>query len=78
MQLCIVHQIRNSIKYVASKNQKEFLKDLKLVYQASTKEIAESELIRLNEKWGSKYLLVLKSWQNKWDNLSLFFKYPPA
>lgn len=78
VQLCIVHQIRNSIKFVGSKYQKEFLKDLKLVYQASTKEIAESELIRLNEKWGSKYLLVLKSWQNKWDNLSLFFKYPPA
>jgi len=76
VQLCIVHQIRNSIRYVASKDHKEFAKDLKLIYQAPTKELAEEELLKLDEKWGKKYPLVINSWQNKWDNLSVFFKYP--
>ncbi len=76
VQLCIVHQIRNSLRYVASKDQKEFMKDLKLVYQASTKELAEEELLKLGEKWGKKYPLVINSWNNKWDNLSVYFKYP--
>ena len=76
VQLCIVHQIRNSLKYVASKNQKEFMRDLKLVYQAVTKEAAELELNRLEEKWGSKYPIVINSWRNKWENLSYYFKYP--
>jgi putative transposase len=76
VQLCIVHQIRNSLKYVASKDQKEFIKDLKLVYQASTKELAEDELLKLDEKWGSKYPVVLNSWNNKWENLSHYFQYP--
>ena len=76
VQLCIVYQIRNSIRYVASKDQKEFAKDLKLIYQAPTKELAEEELLKLEEKWGKKYPLVINSWQNKWDNLSVFFKYP--
>lgn len=78
VQLCIVHQIRNSLKYVASKDQKEFMKDLKLVYQAATKELAEDELLKLDEKWGKKYPIVLQSWQNKWENLSYYFKYPTA
>jgi transposase-like protein len=76
VQLCIVHQIRNSLKYVASKNQKEFMKDLKLVYQAISKEAAEIELDRLEEKWGDKYPIVINSWRNKWENLSYYFKYP--
>ena len=76
VQLCIVHQIRSSIKYIASKDQKEFAKDLKLIYQASTKELAEEELLKLDKKWGKKYPIVINSWQNKWDNLSVFFKYP--
>lgn len=76
VQLCIVHQIRNSLKYVASKNQKEFMKDLKLVYQAVSKESAELELDRLEEKWGGKYPIVIQSWRNKWENLSHYFKYP--
>ena len=76
VQLCIVHQIRNSLKYVASKNQKEFMKDLKLVYQAVSKESAELELDRLEEKWGGKYPIVIQSWRNKWENLSSYFKYP--
>ena len=76
VQLCIVHQIRNSIKYVASKDQKEFTKDLKLIYQAPTKEIAQEELLKLEEKWGKKYPLVINSWQSKWENISVYFKYP--
>jgi transposase-like protein len=76
VQLCVVHQIRNSIRYVASKNQKEFLKDLKLVYGALSKEAAETELDKLEEKWGSKYPIVIQSWRNKWSNLSNYFKYP--
>ncbi len=76
VQLCVVHQIRNSLKYVASKNQKEFAKDLKLVYGAVSKEAAETELDRLEEKWGDKYPIVINSWRNKWENLSNYFKYP--
>ena len=76
VQLCIVHQIRNSIRYVVSKEQKEFAKDLKLIYQAPTKEVAEEELLKLDDKWGKKYPLVINSWNNKWENLSIFFKYP--
>ena len=76
VQLCIVHQIRNSLKYIASADQKPFMKDLKLVYQATTKAIAEDELLKLDQKWGKKYPIVLNSWNNKWENLSHYFKYP--
>ena len=75
VQLCIVHQIRQSIRYVASKDQKVFLKDLKTVYAADTKDMAEQNLLLLDEKWGAKYPIVLKSWQTKWDYLSAYFKY---
>lgn len=75
IQLCVIHQIRNSLKYIASKNQKEFMTDLKLVYKANSKDLAEVRLIDLEEKWGKKYPLVLKSWNNNWHNLSGYFKY---
>ena len=75
VQSCIVHQIRNSLKYVASKNQKEFMKDLKEVYQAVSKDIAEEKLSALDEKWGKKYPVVLSSWKNNWHKLSTYFKY---
>lgn len=75
IQLCIVHQIRHSIKYVASKDQKIFLADLKTVYKAETKELAEQRLLELDERWGCKYPMVLRSWQNKWEELSAYFKY---
>ena len=78
VQLCIVHQIRNSLKYVGSKNQKEFLKDLKLVYGATTKEMAETELGNLEQKWGELYPIVIRSWRENWDNLSRYFLYTPA
>jgi len=75
IQLCVVHQIRHSIKYIASKDQKEFMFDLKKVYKAETKDLAEHKLLELDEKWGEKYPMVLRSWQNKWDELSAYFKY---
>jgi len=76
VQLCIIHQIRNSMKYVASKNQKAFMADLKPVYRASSKENAEVALDALEAKWGDTYPLVIKSWRQKWIHLSAYFKYP--
>jgi putative transposase len=61
IQKCIVHQIRNSLKYVASKDQGEFIKDLKLVYKAVNKSVAEDELSNLSDKWESKYPVVIES-----------------
>jgi len=76
IQLCIIHQIPNSMKYVASKNQKAFMADLKPVYKAPTKEAAEDALNMLAAKWEKQYPIVIKSWRNKWENLSTYFKYP--
>ena len=75
VQSCIVHQIRNSLKYVASKEQKEFIRDLKKVYRADTKDMAEIELENLAEKWKKKYPIVIESWQRNWDKLSTYFDY---
>jgi len=75
VQSCVIHQIRNSLKYVASKDQKPFMKDLKPVYQADTKDQAELNLLALEEKWGHKYPVVIKSWNNNWEKLSAYFKY---
>lgn len=76
VQLCIIHQIRNSMKYVAAKNQRAFMADLKPVYKAATKNAAETALNELEAKWGKQYPVVIRSWRNKWDNLSVYFKYP--
>lgn len=78
IQLCIIHQIRNSMKFVGSKYQKEFMADLKPVYGAATKEAAELALDNLESKWGEQYPIVIKSWRDKWDKLSEFFQYTPA
>lgn len=75
IQSCIVHQIRNSLKYVASKDQKVFIKDLKNVYQAVNKQKAEDELVVLEEIWGKKYPVVLNSWKTNWHKLSTYFDY---
>jgi len=75
-QLCIVHQIRNSLKYIVSKEQRDFMTDLKLVYKASSKDLAENHLLDLGEKWGKKYPAVIRSWNNNWPTLSQYFKYP--
>ena len=75
VQLCIVHQIRNSLRYVASKHHKSFVADLKPVYRAVSQAAAETALDELEERWGDKYPIVIKSWRSKWVNLSTFFKY---
>ena len=75
-QLCIVHKIRNSMKYVGSKNQKAFMADLKLVYKASTLSAAETALDELEARWGEQYPLAIQSWRNHWQHLSAYFKYP--
>jgi len=76
IQLCIIHQIRNTMKYLAWKDSREFLKNIRTVYQASTKEEAEYNLDLVEQKWGKKYSIIFKSWRNNWENLSSFFKYP--
>jgi putative transposase len=76
IQLCVVHQIRNSLKYVVSKDQKAFMVDLKQVYQATSRELAEHHLGELEGKWGKKYAVVIKSWYANWEHLSQYFKYP--
>ena len=76
VQLCIIHQIRNSMKYIPWKNYRKFMADLKKVYQASNKELAEHNLDELDEKWGKSYPGVIKSWRNNWERLSNYFRYP--
>lgn len=76
VQRCIVHQIRNSTRYVSYKDIKEFMKDLKMVYQASTIELAEMNLDKLEEKWNGKYPSSIKSWRENWSELSAYFNYP--
>jgi len=75
IQKCVIHQIRNSLKYVASKDQKIFMKDLKKVYQSPTISQAETELLNLEEIWGKKYPIVIRSWNENWDELSTYFQY---
>lgn len=76
IQRCIIHQIRNSLKYVTWTDRKNFMADLRLVYQAATREAAEAQLRQLNEKWGDKYAIAIRSWQNNWEDLTTFFAYP--
>ena len=77
IQLCVIHQIRNSKKYLSYKDTKEFMNDLKSVYKSSTREKGEHELNRLDQKWGKKYPKIIQSWRKNWDQLSLFFQYSP-
>ena len=76
IQRCIIHQIRNSLKYITWTDRKAFMVDLKTVYQAATRESAEANLRQLSEKWGDKYAVAIRSWQNNWEDLSTFFAYP--
>ena len=77
VQLCIVHQIRNSRKYIAWKDVKAFMRDLKQVYRARTRELAEANLDTLEARWGAKYPVVIASWRRNWDRLSVYFAYAP-
>jgi len=75
-QLCVVHQIRNSARYVVWKERKQFMADLKLVYAAINKEAAYDALEDFEKKWGSKYAYAIKSWKDNWEELTAYFDYP--
>jgi len=77
IQRCIIHQIRNSLKYVVWKDRKAFAQDLKAIYRAPTREVAETHLLQLAEKWGDKYAIAVRSWENNWDELATMFDYTP-
>jgi putative transposase len=76
IQLCVIHQIRNSMKYIPAKNRKDFMEDLKKVYKASTIEQATLEFENLKQNWGDKYEKVIKSWENNWLELTTYFSFP--
>ena len=76
IQQCIIHLIRNTLKYIASKDQKLFMQQLRQVYTAPTEESALMALEELDETWGKKYSLAIKTWKNNWTHASTFFKYP--
>jgi putative transposase len=76
LQLCVIHQIRNSLKYVPYKYKKEVMADLKRIYQALTLEEAEFAFEEFKEKWGHKYPIIVRSWENNWLELTAYFKYP--
>ncbi|MEJ1959960.1 MAG: IS256 family transposase [Nitrosomonadales bacterium] len=76
IQLCIVHMVRNSLKYVSWKDYKAVTADLKMVYQSTTEEIGLQALDRFAEKWDGQYPQISKSWRNNWHNLKTFFAYP--
>ncbi|MDB5024892.1 MAG: transposase [Mucilaginibacter sp.] len=75
-QLCVVHQIRNSCKYVSWKDRKAFVTDLKEVYGAINREQARHALASFEQKWGSKYGYAITSWHNNWDALTQYFDFP--
>ena len=77
-QLCIVHQIRNSLKYVSYKDRKALASDLKPIYQAPTEDDAQVALDVFDAKWSSQYPQIAKSWYNNWENLVIFLQYPKA
>ena len=76
IQRCVIHQIRNSLNYIAWIDRKAFMTDLKAVYQAATRESAEAHLHQLAETWSDKYAIAIRSWQNNWEDLATFFDYP--
>jgi len=76
VQRCIIHQIRHSLRYVTWADRKEFVADLKTIYQASTREVGDTNLLKVAEKWSRKYPAAIRSWENNWTELSTFFDYP--
>ena len=78
IQRCIIHQIRNSLKYISWKDKKAFIADLKAIYQAPTREAAEGNLRKLKEIWNDQYAVAIRSWDNNWEDLATFFDYPAS
>jgi putative transposase len=76
LQRCILHQIRNSLKYVTYTEQDAFMRDLKAIDQADTRAAAETALLKLSENWSIKYAIAVRSWENHWADLSTFFDFP--
>ena len=74
-QRCIVHQVRNTLKYVADKDKKEFAADLKTIYHAPSEEAGHERMIKVTEKWQGRYPNAMKSWSNNWDVISPIFKF---
>jgi transposase-like protein len=77
IQRCIIHQVRQSLTYVTWKDRKAFVRDLRAIYQAPTREAAEEELLRLSDKWGATYAMAVRSWETHWEDLATMFEYPP-
>lgn len=75
-QICVVHQIRNSARYVVWKDKKAFTGDMKHIYNAPNKEMAKVELDRFEEKWNDKYPYAVQSWKRNWEELTVFFDFP--
>jgi len=75
-QICVVHQIRNSARYVVWKDKKAFAKDMKLIYDAPTKQAAKAALEHFSSQWNHKYPYAIKSWEDNWDELTVFFDFP--
>lgn len=76
IQRCVIHQVRYSLQYVAAKDRKAFVADLKAIYQAPTRETAETKLLELGERWGERYAIAVRSWEQNWDELATMFEYP--
>lgn len=75
-QVCVVHQVRNSCRYVVWKDKREFTRDMRDIYAAPTRQAALAALDTLEQKWGSKYAYAIKSWRENWDELTVFFDFP--
>ena len=75
-QICIVHQIRNSLKYVSYKDRKKIMVDIKAIYQADNQNLTLEALAVFKQNWSDKYLSAVQSWENNWDNLTAFLSYP--
>ena len=76
IQLCIVHMVRNSLRYVSYKDSKAVVNDLKPIYHAGTLEAAEAALLKFGEKWKSKYPAISELWLRNWENVITIFSYP--
>jgi transposase-like protein len=77
IQRCVIHQVRHSLTYIAWKDRKAFVADLKAIYQAPTREAAETKLLQLSERWGEQYAVVVRWWETNWEDLATMFDYPP-
>jgi transposase-like protein len=76
VQRCIIHQVRNSLRYVSHKDRKAFVRDLKIIYQSPNRETADANLAKLAEQWGRKYASAVRSWENNWEELATFLDFP--